>query len=80
LESLAFFEAQNCPENSGLPRRFRARKITRSMVEFRISKDALSYWNFSNLWEILGIKKGIGELLFPPYENGVGWATLEGHE
>jgi len=30
------------------------------MIKLSISKDALSYWNFSYLWEIAGIEKGSG--------------------
>src|SRR5437867_2133203 len=31
------------------------------MVKLIILKDALSCWNFSNLWSIAGIKKGSGK-------------------
>ena len=46
-----------------------ARESGPSMVKSIILKDALSYWNFSNLWSIAGIKKGFGKFgrFMPPF-------------
>jgi hypothetical protein len=63
LKALGFLALQNCPESSGLPGRFMARNLARIVLKSRISKDALSYWNFSYLWESAGIKKGSGRQL-----------------
>jgi hypothetical protein len=43
------FDAENYRVINGLPLRFRARKSARTVVKFRVSRDALSYWNYSNL-------------------------------
>jgi hypothetical protein len=53
---------ENRPENSSLPGRFRGRKTTPSVVKLRISKDALSYWNFSYLWEICRHQEGLRKI------------------
>jgi hypothetical protein len=59
VKALGFLALQNCPESSGLPGRFMARNLARIVLKSRISKDALSYWNFSYLWEICRHQEGL---------------------
>jgi hypothetical protein len=79
LRLKALFAAANSSKSSGLPQRFAARKSSLSMVKSIILKDALSYWNFSNLWSIAGIKKGSGKSIVLSHLLGqkkVRWAIV----
>src|SRR5213083_1522429 len=54
----SFFDPENWAKLSSLPARFGGRKSNSAVVKSVLVKDALSCWNFSNLWPICRHQEG----------------------